>query len=150
MFQETVDNEKEHTEIFFKYLEGGMAKIIASYLSRKIGETKEKLERRILFPTSAEVTSKEDPKEVSKTFQGLDDVERYHGRLYRKLLTNVKLRKVFKSDSVTKWKCRNNGFVIEGKEAPEKYPVCNHTKSNFELSCENYRLLSKQEVKEFD
>ena len=31
IFQETSDNEREHAQLFFKHLEGGMVEITASY-----------------------------------------------------------------------------------------------------------------------
>ena len=43
IFEETVANEKEHAEIFFKYLEGRDVEITASYPAGKIGTTEENL-----------------------------------------------------------------------------------------------------------
>jgi len=43
IFRETADNEKEHAEIFFKYLEGGDVEIKASYPAGVIGSTEENL-----------------------------------------------------------------------------------------------------------
>jgi len=54
------------------------------------------------------------------------------------LLKNIKDNKVFKKDTVVKWKCRNCGYVHEGKEAPEQCPACAHPQSYYQLLCENY------------
>jgi len=43
IFLETAGNEKEHAEIFFKYLEGGDLMIQAEYPAGKIGTTAENL-----------------------------------------------------------------------------------------------------------
>ena len=43
IFEETVANEKEHAEIFFKYLEGRDVEITASYPAGKIDTTEENL-----------------------------------------------------------------------------------------------------------
>ncbi len=43
IFEETAENEKEHAKVFFKYLEGGMVEITASYPAGKIGTTAENL-----------------------------------------------------------------------------------------------------------
>ena len=43
VFAETADQEKEHAERFFKFLEGGMLEITASYPAGKIGTTMENL-----------------------------------------------------------------------------------------------------------
>ena len=43
VFAETAEQEKEHAERFFKFLEGGMVEITASYPAGKIGTTQENL-----------------------------------------------------------------------------------------------------------
>jgi len=147
IFQETADNEKEHAELFFKHLRGGMVEITAAYPAGVIGSTSEnlkaaaegeKLEWGTLYPNFAEVAEEEGYKDVAKTFLMVAEVERYHERRYRKLLVNVEQDKVFKKDTSIKWKCRNCGYVYEDSEAPEKCPVCDHARSYFEVWCENY------------
>jgi len=147
IFQETADNEKEHAELFFKLLKGGIVEITASYPAGVIGTTSEnlkaaaegeKLEWGTLYPNFAEVAEKEGFKEAARTFRMIAKVENYHERRYRKLLANVEQGKVFKKDAPVKWKCRNCGYVYEGREAPERCPVCDHTRSYFEVWCENY------------
>ena len=46
--------------------------------------------------------------------------------------------KVFKRDSVVKWKCRNCGYVHEAKDAPDICPACKHPQAFYELLEENY------------
>jgi len=147
IFQETADNEKEHAELFFKLLKGGMVEITAAYPAGVIRSTKEnlkeaaegeKLEWGTLYPNFAEVAEKEGFKEVARTFRDVAMVENYHERRYRKLLANIEQGQVFKKDAPVKWKCRNCGYVFEGSEAPDECPVCAHAKSYFELWCENY------------
>jgi rubrerythrin len=43
IFMETSNQEKEHAKRFFKFLEGGMTEITATYPAGKIGTTKENL-----------------------------------------------------------------------------------------------------------
>ena len=147
IFQETSDNEKEHAQLFFKHLKGGMVEIMAAYPAGVIGSTAqnllaaaegEKLEWGKLYPDAAEVAAKEGFKDVAKTFHMVAKVESYHERRYRKLLTNVEQGPVFKRDAPIKWKCRNCGYVFEGSEVPEKCPTCDHPRSYFEIWTENY------------
>ncbi len=147
LFRETADNEKEHGELFFKLLRGGMVKITASYPAGTIGKTTEnlkaaaegeKLEWGTLYPNFAEVAEEEGFKNAARTFRMVAKVENYHERRYRKLLANAEQGKVFKKDETIKWKCRNCGYVHEGREAPERCPVCVHERSYFEVWCENY------------
>jgi rubrerythrin len=147
LFQETADNEEEHAKLFFKHLEGGLAHIDASYPAGVIGKTAdnleaaaegEKLEWGEIYPNFAEIAEDEGYKHVANTFRSVARVERYHERRYRKLLSNLNRGEVFKKNSTTKWKCRNCGYVYEGKEAPDECPVCQHKKAYFEVWCENY------------
>ena len=147
IFRETAENEKEHAELFFKHLKGGMVEITAAYPAGTIEKTSEnlkeaakgeKLEWGTLYPDFAKVAEEEGFEDVAKTFRMVAKVEKYHERRYLKLLANVEQGKVFKKDVSIKWKCRNCGHVYEGSEAPEKCPVCEHARSYFEVWCENY------------
>lgn len=147
IFQETADNEKEHAELFFKHLKGGMVTIDAAYPAGVIGSTPEnleaaaegeKLEWGTLYPNFADIATQEGFADVARTFRGVAKVEAYHERRYRKLFSNVELGKVFKKDASTKWKCRNCGYVHEASQVPQKCPVCDHPRAYFEVWCENY------------
>jgi len=147
IFQETADNEKEHAEVFFKHLQGGDVKIMAEYPAGVIGTTEEnlhaaaegeKMEWGTLYPNFSKIAEKEGFPKVAESFKEIGEVEEYHERRYRKLLENVKKKKVFKKEKVVKWKCRNCGYVHEGTEAPNICPACKHPKSYYELWCENY------------
>jgi rubrerythrin len=147
IFEETAGNEKEHAELFFKHLKGGMVEINAAYPAGVIASTAEnlkaaaegeKLEWGTLYPNFADVADEEGFRDVAKTFRSVAKVEAYHERRYLKLLASVEQGKVFKKDAPIKWKCRNCGFVFEGSEVPDKCPVCGHPRSYFEVWCENY------------
>jgi len=147
IFQETADNEKEHAELFFKHLKGGMVELNATYPAGVIASTAEnlkaaaegeKMEWGTIYPNFADVAEQEGFSEVARTFRMVGKVEAYHERRYLKLLENVKQGKVFKKDKPIKWKCRNCGYVFEGSEAPDKCPVCGHPRSYFEVWVENY------------
>jgi len=147
IFTETANNEKEHAELFFKYLKGGMAEITASYPAGIIANTAEnlkeaadgeKMEWGTLYPNFADVAEEEGFSAIANTFRMVAKVEKEHEQRYRKLLANVKQGKVFKKDKPLKWKCRNCGHIYEGSEAPEKCPVCDHAQAYFEVWCENY------------
>ncbi|MDD5191782.1 MAG: rubrerythrin family protein [Candidatus Nanoarchaeia archaeon] len=147
IFLETADNEKEHAKIFFKYLEGRDVEITASYPAGKIGNTEEnllaaaegeKMEWGTLYPKFKETAEKEGFKEIAVSFKEIGEVEEQHEKRYRKLLENVKNKKVFKKDKVVKWKCRNCGYVHEGKDAPDTCPACKHPQAFYEIFTENY------------
>jgi len=147
IFLETADNEKEHAKRFFKFLEGGEVEITARYPAGVIGDTAanleaaadgENLEWTKLYKEAEEVAREEGFNEIADVFKEIAEVEEQHEKRYRKLLKNVKEGKVFKKDTVVKWKCRNCGYVHEGKDAPKECPACVHPQSFYELFCENY------------
>ena len=147
IFQETADNEKEHAEIFFKYLEGGEVEIEASYPAGRIGTTKEnllaaadgeKVEWSGLYPEFERVAREEGFDDVADSFKEIAEVEGYHERRYRKLLKNLQDGKVFVREESVKWKCRNCGYVHEGNEAPDVCPACRHGREYYEVWVESY------------
>ncbi|MDO9122821.1 MAG: rubrerythrin family protein [Deltaproteobacteria bacterium] len=147
IFLETAENEKEHAKLFFNLLKGGEVEIVASYPAGPAGDTAanlkaaadgENLEWTTLYSNFAEVAKKEGFTEISETFSQVAKVEKFHEERYRRLLKNMKEGKVFKKDSSVKWHCRNCGYVFEGREAPEKCPVCEHPRAHFEVLAENY------------
>ena len=147
IFLESADNEKEHAKRFFELLEGGDVEISSSYPAGVIGDTAanleaaaagENLEWTRLYKEAEEVARKEGFEEIGDQFKEIAEVEEEHEKRYRKLLKNIKEGKVFKRDSVVKWKCRNCGYVHEGKVAPDKCPACEHPQAFYELLCENY------------
>ena len=147
IFHETAENEKEHAEVFFKYLDGGEVEIEAGYPAGKIGSTAEnllaaadgeKMEWSTLYPDFQKVAREEGFEEIAISFKEIAEVEEHHEKRYRKLLENVNNGTVFKRQIEVKWKCRNCGYIHTGKEAPEICPACKHTQSYYELLAENY------------
>lgn len=147
LFLETADNEKEHAKRFFKFLEGGDVEITAMYPAGIIGTTKENLkaaadgenhEHTKLYPEFAVIAKEEGFPEVVAAFRSIAVVEKQHEARYRKLLQNVEQGSVFKKEKVVRWKCRNCGYIHEGKTPPAKCPACEHPEAFFEILEENY------------
>jgi rubrerythrin len=147
LFLETADNEKEHAKRFFKFLEGGEVEITASYPAGMIGTTKDNLkaaadgelhEHTVLYPGFAAVAKDEGFPEIAAAFRAIALVEIQHEARYRKLLQNVEMGTVFKKEKVVRWKCRNCGYIHEGKTPPKKCPACEHAEAFFEIVEENY------------
>ena len=147
LFLETADNEKEHAKRFFKFLEGGDVEITAMYPAGIIGTTKENLkaaadgenhEHTKHYPEFAAIAKDEGFPEVAAAFRSIAIVEKQHEARYRKLLQNVEAGTVFKKEKAVRWKCRNCGYIHEGKTPPAKCPACEHPEAFFELLEENY------------
>ena len=147
IFTDTANNEKEHAEMFFKLLEGGDVEITATYPAGVIGDTVanleaaaagEHMEWTILYQSFAEVARKEGLPKVAAIFTEIAEVEEGHEKRYRALLKNMREGKVFEKDQVVKWRCRNCGYIHEGKSAPKVCPACVHPQAYYELLAENY------------
>lgn len=147
IFQETANQEKEHAKRFFKFLEGGMTEITASYPAGIIGTTKENLkaaaegeheEYSILYPLFGEIAKEEGFLEIAKAFNMITKVEMEHERRYLKLLQNLSEDTVFVKDGKVWWKCLNCGYVYESEKALEMCPACLHPKSFMQIREENY------------
>ncbi len=147
IFQETANQEKEHAKRFFRFLEGGMTEITATYPAGIIGTTKENLKAAAegeneewteLYPKFAEVAKEEGFPEIAAAFRMIAKVEAEHERRYLKLLQNVSEDKVFMKDGKVWWKCLNCGYVYESEEALEQCPACLHPKSYMQVREENY------------
>ncbi len=136
LFLETADNEKEHAKMWFKYLEGGAIKSTVENLEEAANG--ENYEWTDMYPEFAKVADEEGFKEIAAKFRMVAAIEKHHEERYKKLLEKVKGGKVFISEDVCVWKCRNCGHIVVGKFAPEICPVCAHPKSYFELNATNY------------
>jgi len=147
IFEETANQEKEHAKRMFKYLEGGMVEIKASYPAGIISTTAENLlaaangeneEWTELYPKFADIAEAEGFKEIATMYRAILKAEARHEARYRKLLSNLENGTIFKREEKVKWVCRNCGFVHEGKSAPNNCPACNHSQAYFEIENENY------------
>ncbi|HEY5481909.1 MAG TPA: ferritin family protein [Verrucomicrobiae bacterium] len=147
IFLETASQEIEHAKRFFKFLEGGMTEIQASYPAGVIGTTKENLkaaaegeneEWTTLYPKFAETAQKEGFPEVAAAFRMITKVEAEHERRYLKLLQNVSEDRVFVKDGKVWWQCRKCGYVYESDKALEVCPACLHPKAYMQVRSENY------------
>ena len=147
IFAETALNEKEHAKMFFKYLEGRMVEITATYPAGKIGTTLENLKASAdgeneewteLYPAFADIAEEEGFKNIANTYRMIAKVEKAHEERYRTLYDNLDDGKVFKRDGKIVWKCRNCGYLHEGKGAPKVCPACDHPQAHFEIMEKNY------------
>jgi rubrerythrin len=147
IFAETALNEKEHAKRFFKFLEGDTVEITATYPAGIIGTTLQNLKAAAegeneewseLYPEFARIADEEGFKEVAVAYRMIAKVEKAHEERYSKLNKNLEEGHVFERKGVVIWKCRNCGYLHEGKKAPKSCPACLHPQSYFEIQETNY------------
>ena len=147
IFEETANQEKEHAKRFFKFLEGGEVTIQTAFPAGVIGTTSQNLKAAAagehyewtdLYPSFAKVAREEGFEIVAKAFEAIVIAEKQHEKRYLALLSNIEAGKVFKKDKPVIWRCRNCGYLHEGKEAPQACLACAHPQAYFELLAENW------------
>ncbi len=147
IFEETADQEKEHAKRFFSFLEGGEAEITASFPAGVIGTTLDNLkaaaagenhEHTQLYPEFARVADEEGFADIAAVFRAVSVAEKQHEKRYRDLAANIETNRAFKRGTAVVWRCRNCGYLHEGREAPESCPACAHPRDYYELLGENW------------
>lgn len=147
VFMETAEQEKEHAKRFFRFLEGGMVEINASYPAGVIGTTAENLLAAAMgeheewshdYPEFADIAEAEGFKAIAAAYRKIAEVEAEHEKRYRQLLERVEAGTFFEREEEIEWQCRNCGYVHKGKNAPKNCPACLHPQSYFEEKKNNY------------
>jgi rubrerythrin len=147
IFMETSNQEKEHAERLFKFLEGGDASIAATFPAGVIGSTLENLkaaaagehyEQTEMYPGFATIAREEGFDVIASVFQSIAVAEKQHEKRYNDLAANIAAGRVFKKDTEVVWRCRNCGYIHTGKEAPNMCPACAHPQGYYEVLGENY------------
>ena len=147
IFTETADQEKEHAKRMFKWLEGGMVEITASYPAGVIGTTMENLkaaaageheEWSLDYPKFVDIADEEGFPAIAAMYRMISVAEKGHEERYLALLKNLEEFKVFEKDGETVWQCRHGGYIQGGKERTPKCPACLHPQAYFEVKKENY------------
>ena len=129
IFLDFASNEKEHAKIWFKILHG--VNDTASNIKNSIdGEEYEYKEMYKDFELKAR---EEGFNDIADKFKMVGEIEKLHAECFKKLLNYILNDEVFKNkEGMIMWRCRNCGHIHFGTEAPEKCPVCDHSRSYFE------------------
>src|SRR5512133_787535 len=147
IFLETAQQEQVHAKRFFRFLEGGMVEINASYPAGKTDTTKDNLKAAAdgeleewsdLYPAFARVAEAEGFPVIATAFKAIAMAEKVHEERYRKLLENIMQDKVFQRDEKVFWYCRKCGYVHFANKPPKNCPACLHPTAYFEWMPNNY------------
>ncbi len=135
LFEETASNEKEHAEIWYKLLSGGIGDTAKCLSEAAAGENYEWTQ---MYADFAKTAKEEGFEQIAILFEKVGAIEKEHEERFLKLLANVENGLVFSRDGDTVWICRNCGHIHIGKKAPEVCPVCAYPKAYFCIKAENY------------
>jgi len=119
---------------------------------RKLSESREEALERILaeaaagereewsdlYENFAKVAQEEGFPTIANTFKLIARAEQMHEQRYLRLLERLNTGMEFSSEEPVDWQCRKCGFVVNGKNAPKRCPVCGAEIGYFERKAENY------------
>ena len=143
VFQFTAEQERAHAEVFYNHLkelsgetvhiDGGYpVDLYESVLELlRAAEHNEYEEFDPVYQAFGDKALEEGFPQVAASFHRIAEIEKIHGERFGRLADLLEQNQLFISDVACKWMCLNCGFVFEGKEAPQKCPVCSHDKGFF-------------------
>lgn len=143
VFTFTANQEKEHAEIFYKYLRqlaGSTVDIEGGYPIDlydnpidllKSAQHNEYEEYDPVYKSFGDVAKKEGFNDIANSFYLIAGIEKTHGDRFGKFADLIERNKLFISDVETGWICLNCGYVYRGKEVPQVCPVCDHARGYF-------------------
>ncbi|MDF2908404.1 MAG: hypothetical protein K0R34_3725 [Herbinix sp.] len=143
VFQFTAEQEREHAEVFYKFLKdlaGENIQIEAGYpvdihddiakLLRS-AQHNEYEEYDPVYKKFGDVAKEEGFPKIAAAFHMIAGIEKTHGDRFARLAELLEEKKLYVSDVEIGWMCLNCGYVHWGKEAPKQCPACQHDQGYF-------------------
>lgn len=134
IFDETSHNEREHAEIWYKYL----GQLFNTEKNLERSATLEEYEATEMYVEFADIAEKEGFTEISEKFREVAGIEKAHNEVFVELRENILDGEVFYRDEKVMWQCRNCGYLVLSENAPEVCKVCGYPQAYFQLREDNF------------
>ena len=143
VFQFTANQEKEHAELFYKFLQemtGDTIHIDGGYPVDTYDRTLDLLkaarhnefeEYENVYKQFGDIALDEGFDRVGQVFHMVADIEKTHGDRFDLFAGLLERGQLFASEVETGWLCLNCGYVYHGTFAPKYCPVCEHEQGWF-------------------
>ncbi len=143
VFQFTANQEKEHAELFYKFLQemtGDTIHIDGGYPVGTYDRTLDLLkaarhnefeEYENVYKQFGDIALDEGFDRVGQVFHMVADIEKTHGDRFDLFAGLLERGQLFASEVETGWVCLNCGYVYHGTFAPKYCPVCEHEQGWF-------------------
>ncbi len=145
VFLETAENEKEHAENLFKFIQelrgDGESVVVeeaeaplvwaSTVENLKAAIAGENYEHTRMYPEFAEIAEREGFPHIAERLRAIAKAEEHHEKRYRVLLEAIERGTFFKRDQEVEWICLECGYVHVGTEPPEECPSCGHARSYY-------------------
>ena len=125
VLKETADNELSHFKDFMRIL-GLVGSMEENLNAAMVDET---AESESVYPKLAEQAMGDGELETARLFAQIAKIEKRHRERLEKMVDLIKNDSVYRRDEETTWKCCVCGYIIEGKEPPNKCPACQNGKN---------------------
>ena len=143
IFTFTANQEKEHAELFYKFLQemtGDTIHIDGGYPVDTYDRTLDLLkaarhnefeEYENVYKQFGDIALDEGFDRVGQVFHMVADIEKTHGDRFDLFAGLLERGQLFASEVETGWVCLNCGYVYHGTFAPKYCPVCEHEQGWF-------------------
>lgn len=143
IFTFTADQEKEHAEIFYRFLseaagetihiDGGypvdIHKDVAALL--RMAAHNEYEEHDDVYRRFGDTARAEGFERIADAFHRIAGIEKFHGERFECYAQLLEEGRLFVSEVETGWMCLNCGYIFHGRQAPAACPVCQHDQGYF-------------------
>ena len=143
VFRFTAEQEKEHAEVFYNYLnelageniaiDGAypvdIAKDVAALL--RMAQHNEYEEHDDVYQNFAKKAKEEGFDAIADTFTQIAEIEKIHGNRFGQFAKWLEDGQLFVSDVETAWMCLECGHIYHGTKVPPACPVCHNDRGYF-------------------
>lgn len=134
VFDMTAGNELAHAKMWFNELEMG-GDTLDNLKSAAAGEH---YEWTTMYEDFAKTADEEGFKALAAKFREVAKIEKRHDARYEALIKDMENSELFQKPEEVVWECRNCGYLVSAKEAPEVCPVCLHPQGFFKIKAEAF------------
>lgn len=144
VFDLTAYQEREHAEVFYRYLkelEGQEISVPqADYPVNTSEDVKTQLENALenetkegeeIYRIFGDTALEEGFQQIAGKFYMIAEIEKFHAKRFQLFHQLLKDGKLFASDVETGWMCLHCGFVVHATNAPQNCPVCDSDQGYF-------------------
>ncbi len=129
IFFETAINEREQARIILEY----MHETKTTINNLKDAADAERKYHDYYYTSYEKIGTEEKYPVIVEFFKELAQIDAEHEKRFLKLIKSFNEKKIFKKDIIVKWRCKECGYIVENREAPNSCKVCKGHKGKFEV-----------------
>lgn len=133
IFDTTAINELAHARRIYRDFLRLVCSTKENLVDAICGET---AEYKDLYAKFEKEAREEGFNNIAEFYKELREVEEEHSDRFKDLYDRLDKGTMFSGPEDSKWVCMNCGYIHEGKEVPEKCPLCGYPRAYFKPYCE--------------